>query len=128
MLLRCLLEFLDVEAKLTGLGSGQAAQAFAEKHYGAPLITPFKMVMGHGNLEDGLEYRSEAALGFMPDRLKIIVTSIPFAAIEGGHTGVETRILEDQRLFGCKGIGAVQRISVWQVCGLATCVDELIRG
>jgi hypothetical protein len=59
------------------------------------------MVMGHGNLEDGLEYRSEATLGFMPDRLKIIVTSIPFAPIKRGNAGVEARILEDQRLFGC---------------------------
>ena len=123
-----MLEFLDVKAELTGLGGGQAAKTFTKQHCGAPLITPFKMVMGHGNLEDGLEYRPEAALGFMPDRLKIIVTSIPFASIKRGNAGMEARILEDQRLFGCKGIGAAQRISVWQVCGLATCVDELIRG
>ena len=107
-----MLKFLDVKAELTGLGGGQAAKTFTKQHCGAPLIAPLKMVMGHGNLEDGLQYRPEAALGFMPDRLKIIVTSIPFAAIEGGHTGVEARILEDQRLFGCKGIGAAQRISV----------------
>jgi hypothetical protein len=47
----------------------------------------------------------------MPDRLKIIVTSVPFAPIEGGHAGMEAWILDDQRLFGCKGIGAAQRIS-----------------
>ena len=111
MLLGCLLEFLDVEAKLTGLGGSQAAQAFAEKHCGAPLIAPLKMVMGHGNLEDGLQYRPEAALAFMPDRLKIIVTSVPFAPIEGGHAGMEAWILDDQSLFGCKGIGTAQRIS-----------------
>lgn len=70
------------------------------------------MVMGNGNLEDGLKDRPETALGFMPDRLKIIVTSVPFAPIEGCHAGMEARILEDQRLFGCKGIGAAQRISV----------------
>ena len=106
-----MLQFLDVKAELTGLGSGQAAETFTKQHCGAPLITPFKMVMGHGNLEDGLEYRPEAALGFMPDRLKIIVTSVPFAPIEGGHAGMEAWILDDQRLFGCKGIGAAQRIS-----------------
>jgi hypothetical protein len=44
-----LLQFLDVKAKLTGLGGGQAAKTFTKKHCGAPLITPFKMVMGHGN-------------------------------------------------------------------------------
>jgi len=107
-----LLEFLDVKAELTGLGGGQAAKTFTKQHSGAPLIAPFKMVMGHGNLEDGLEYGSEAALGFMPDRLKIIVTSVPFAPIERSHAGMEARILEDQRLFGCKRIGATQGISV----------------
>jgi hypothetical protein len=107
-----LLEFLDVKAELTGLGSGQATKTFTKQHCGAPLITPFKMVMGHGNLEDGLEYRPETALGFMPDRLKIIVTSVPFAPIERGDAGMEARILEDQRLFGCKRIGAAQRINV----------------
>ena len=95
-----LLECLDVEAKLTGLGGSQATQAFAEKHCGAPLIAPLKMVMGHGNLEDALEYRPESSLGFMPDRLKIIVTSVPFAPIEGGHTRMEARILKDQRFLG----------------------------
>ena len=95
-----MLQFLDVKAKLTGLGGGQAAKTFTKKHCGAPLITPFKVVMGHGNLEDGLKYRPEAALGFMPDRLKIIVTSVPFAPIERSHSGMEARILEDQRLFG----------------------------
>ena len=128
VLQRCLLEFLDVEAKLTGLGSGQAAQAFAEKHCCAPLIAPLKMVMGHGNLENALEYGPEASLGFMPDRFKIIVTSVPLAPIEGCHTGVEARILEDRRFLGGNGIGAAQRISVWQVCGQATCVNESIRG
>jgi hypothetical protein len=106
-----LLEFLDVKAKLTGLGGGQAAKTFTKKHCGAPLITPFKMVMGHGNLEDGLEYRPEAALSFMPDRLKIIVTSVPFAPIERGNARMEARILEDPRLLGCQRIGAAQRIS-----------------
>ena len=96
-----MLEFLDVKAELTGICGGQASKTFTKQHCGAPLITPFKMVMGHGNLEDGLEYRSEATLGFMPDRLKIIVTSIPFAPIKRGNAGVEARILEDQRLFGC---------------------------
>ena len=80
-----MLQFLDVKAELTGLGGGQAAEPFTKQHCGAPLITPFKMVMGHGNLEDGLEYRPEASLSFMPDRLKIIVTSVPFAPIEGCH-------------------------------------------
>jgi len=103
-----LLKFLDVKAELTGLGGGQAAKTFTEQHCGALLVTPFKMVMGHGNLEDGLKYRPEAALGFMPDRLKIIVTSVPFAPIKRGHAGMETRILKDQRLFGCQGIGAAQ--------------------
>ena len=107
-----MLQFLDVKAELTGLGSGQAAETFAKQHCGAPLITPFKMVMGHGNLEDGLEYGPEAALGFMPDSLKIIVTSVPFTPIERSHAGMEARILEDQRLFGCQRIGAAQRISV----------------
>ena len=107
-----MLEFLDVKAKLTWLCGGQAAKTFTKQHCGAPLITPFKMVMGHGNLEDGLEYRPEAALSFMPDRLKIIVTSVPFAPIKRGHAGMETRILKDQLLFGCQGIGAAQRISV----------------
>jgi len=103
-----LLKFLDVKAELTGLGGGQAAKTFTEQHCGALLVTPFKMVMGHGNLEDGLKYRPEAALGFMPDRLKIIVTSVPFAPIKRGHAGMETRILKDQRLFGCQGIRAAQ--------------------
>jgi hypothetical protein len=103
-----LLEFLDVKAELTGLGCGQAAKTFTKQHCGAPLIAPFKMVMGHGNLEDGLKYRPEATLGFVPDRLKIIVTSIPFAPIESGHAGMEARILEDQRFFGCISIGAAQ--------------------
>jgi len=107
-----LLKFLDVKAELTGLGGGQAAKTFTEQHCGALLIAPFEMVMGHGNLEDGLEYRPEASLGFMPDRLKIIVTSVPFAPIKRGHAGMEARILKDQRLFGCQGIGAAQRISV----------------
>jgi hypothetical protein len=106
-----LLEFLDVKAKLTWLCGGQPAKTFTKQHCGAPLIAPLKMVMGHGNLEDGLQYRPEAALAFMPDRLKIIVTSVPFAPIEGGHAGMEAWILDDQRLFGCKGIGAAQRIS-----------------
>ena len=105
------MEFLDVKAELTRLGGGQAAKTFTKQHCGAPLIAPLKMVMGHGNLEDGLEYRPEAALGFMPDRLKIIVTSVPFAPIKRGHTGMEARVLKDQRLFGCKGIDAAQRIS-----------------
>jgi hypothetical protein len=126
--LACLLEFPDVEAKLTGIGGGQATQAFAEKHCGASLIIPLKMVMGYGNLENALEYRPEASLGFMPDRFKIIVTSVPLAPIEGGHAGVEARILEDQHFLGRGGIGAAQRFSVWQVCGLATCVNESIRG
>jgi len=103
-----LLEFLDVKAELTGLGGGQAAKTFTEQHCGALLVTPFKMVMGHGNLEDGLKYRPEAALGFMPDRLKIVVTSVPFAPIKRGHAGMEARILKDQLLFGCQGIGAAQ--------------------
>lgn len=123
-----MLEFLDVKTELTGLSGGQAAKTFTKQHCGSGVIAPLKMVMGHGNLEDGLEYRPEAALGFMPDRLKIIVASIPFASIEGGHASMEARILEDQRLFGCNVIRAVQRISVWQVCGLATCVNESIRG
>jgi hypothetical protein len=41
---------------------------------------------------------------------------------------VEARILEDQHFLGRGGIGAAQRFSVWQVCGLATCVNESIRG
>jgi hypothetical protein len=123
-----LLEPTDVEAELTGLGSGQAAQTFTKKHCGSPLITPFQMVMGHGDLQDALEYRPKAPLGFMPDRLKIIVTSVPFAPIEGDHAGLEARILEDRRLLGRTGIGAGQRISVWQVYGLATCVNESILG
>jgi hypothetical protein len=106
-----LLEFLNVKAKLTGLGSGQAAKTFTKQHCGASLIAPLKMVMGNGNLEDGLKYRPETALGFMPDRLKIIVTSVPFAPIEGCHAGMEARILEDQRLLGCQRIGAAQLIS-----------------
>jgi hypothetical protein len=58
------------------------------------------MVMGHGNLEDAVENRPESSLGFLPDRLKIIVTSVPFAPIEGGHTRMEARILKDQRFLG----------------------------
>lgn len=48
----------------------------------------------------------------MPDRFKIIVTSIPLAPIEGGHTGVEAWILENLRFLGRDGIEAAQRISV----------------
>ena len=126
--LACLLEFLDVQAELTRISGHQPAQTFTKKHCGSPLIAPLKMVMGHGNLEDALENRPEAPLGFMPDRFKIIVTSVPLAPIEGGHAGKEARILQDEVLLGRGGMGAVQRISVWQVYGLATCVNVSIRG
>ena len=123
-----MLEFLDVEAEFTGLSGCQAAQTFTKKHCGSPVIAPLKMVMGDGNLKDALQYRPEAPLSFMPDRFKIIMTFVPLALIEGCHSGKEARILEDERLLGRKGIGAAQRISVWQVSGLATCVNESIRG
>ena len=90
-----MLQFLNVEAELTGFSCGQATQTFTEKHCGSPLIVPLKMVMGHGNLEDTLQYRPEAPLGFMPDRLKIIVTYVPLPPIESGHSGKEAWILED---------------------------------
>jgi len=66
------------------------------------------MVMGHGNLEDALKNRSKSALGFMPDRLKVIMTFVPITPIKGSHTGVEARILEDQRFLVRKGSGGAQ--------------------
>jgi len=84
--------------------------------------------MGHGNLENALEYRPKSSLGFMPDRLKIIMTSVPFAAIEGGYTGMEALILKNQHFLGREGTGSAQGISAWQACGLAACVNESIQG
>lgn len=40
------------------------------------------MVMSHCDLKDALEDGSESSLGFMPERLKGIVTFVPLAAIE----------------------------------------------
>ena len=84
--------------------------------------------MGHGNLKDGLEYRSEEPLGFMPDRLKIIVTTVPITTIKGGHTGMKAGVLEDLHFLSSERLGGAQRISVWQACGLGACVNESILG
>ncbi len=119
---------MDVKTKLPGTDGGQATQTFAKQHGCTFLVALLQVVMGHGDLEDALEYRSESALGFMPDRLKIIVTFVPITPIKGGHTGMEARILEDQRFLVRKGFGEAQRISVWQACGLAACVNESTQG
>ena len=123
-----MLECLDVKTQLTWLCGSQAAQPFTEQHYGALLIAPLKMVMGHGNLEHALKYRPKSPLGFMPDRLKIIMTSVPFTAIEGGHTGLEALILNNQHFLSREGTRGAQGISAWQAYGLAACVNESIQG
>ncbi len=60
----------------------QSPKPLPEQNGGSPEVAPFPMKVGDGNLEDALEHRTIGLQGFVPERLKAIVASIPVGLIE----------------------------------------------
>ena len=63
------------------------------------MITPFKMELAHGDLQNSLQHGADGPLGLMPELLKAVVTGIPITGIEQLDGGLQARIGDQLSFF-----------------------------